>query len=49
MTTQKINNQSSTVKPADDFLSIAKKLRVDKKGIDPIKAREALEKVYERK
>ena len=36
-------------KTTKDFLSIAKKLRVNKKGIDPIKARKALEKIYERK
>jgi len=43
------NKKSATIRPADDFLNIAKGLRVGKKGIDPIKEREALEKTYERK
>lgn len=34
------------IKPAYDFLKIAKKIRVRKK-IDPVKAREYMEKFYE--
>lgn len=34
------------IKPAYDFLEIAKKIKV-KKRIDPIKAREYMEKFYE--
>jgi len=35
------------IKPARDFLKIAKKIKVKKK-IDPVKAREYMEKFYER-
>jgi AbrB family looped-hinge helix DNA binding protein len=35
------------IKPAYDFLEIAKKIKVKKK-IDPIKVREYMEKFYER-
>lgn len=35
------------IKPAYDFLEIAKKIKVKKK-IDPVKAREYMEKFYER-
>lgn len=35
------------IKPASDFLEIAKKIKVKKK-IDPVKAREYMEKFYER-
>jgi AbrB family looped-hinge helix DNA binding protein len=40
-------NKEIKIKPLYDFLEIAKKIKVKKK-IDPVKAREYMEKFYER-
>lgn len=40
-------NRSARIKPAEDFLEFAKKVNVKRK-IDPIKAREYMERHYER-
>lgn len=44
------NREEITIRPAEDFLEVAKKLSLKiKKKVNPLRARDALEKQYERR